>query len=321
MNLISVIVPVYNIEKYLPKCLNSLLQQSYNNLEIILVDDGSSDNSAHICEEYAGKDNRIYVIHKKNGGVSSARNEGLKRATGDFIVFIDGDDIIEANAFDLMLQNIIEYQSDICVCDSYFSDGIVYSNGTILQENNVLTKEEVLEMHLKFSFIASLCFCMFKKEVLTDLYLNTHIHAMEDWEYLFRIIDKSNTISICHKTLYHYMLHEGSASKSRINDRKLTALKIAPITEKYVSEKIPGLIDYVSDMETRLVLHLLVVAANADTTEEKHNKLFTEIIRRNFKKSLKSKHLLKRQKMYIIMTAFSARVYYFFYYLKYWRKK
>lgn len=315
------IVPVYDIEKYLPQCLDSLLKQSYRNLEIILIDDGSHDNSGNICDEYTKKDNRVYVVHKENGGVSSARNEGLKRATGDFIVFIDGDDIVEADAFDIMLQNIIDYQSDICVCDSYFNDDIVYSNGVVLRENNILTKEKVLELHLQFSFIASLCFCMFKREVLRDLYLNTSIHTMEDWEYLFRAIGRSSAISICHKPLYHYIGHEGSASKSCINDRKLTSLKIASITQEYVNERMPQLIDYASDLETRLVLHLLVVAANTDTTEEKYNKLFREIIRKNFKKSLKSKYLLKRQKMYIIMAALSTRLYYFFYYLKYWRKK
>lgn len=113
---ISVIVPVYGVEPYLRKCLDSLVGQSYRNLEIILVDDGSPDRCGEICGEYAGKDSRIQVIHKENGGVSSARNAGLRAASGDWIGWVDSDDWVERDMFEYLLGNAKQHQADIAVC-------------------------------------------------------------------------------------------------------------------------------------------------------------------------------------------------------------
>lgn len=102
MNKISIIIPIYNVEQYLPQCLDSIINQTYKNLEIILINDGSTDNSGKICDNYAKVDNRIHVFHKKNEGVSSARNLGLEKCTGDFIGFVDPDDFIELNMYELL---------------------------------------------------------------------------------------------------------------------------------------------------------------------------------------------------------------------------
>ena len=110
--LISVIVPIYNTEKYLKKCLDSIINQTYKNLQIILIDDGSGDNSGEICDEYATKDSRIQVIHKQNAGVTAARNDGLDMATGDYIGFVDSDDWIEPNMYEEMMANLIKTGAD-----------------------------------------------------------------------------------------------------------------------------------------------------------------------------------------------------------------
>lgn len=121
--LISVIVPVYNAEKYLETCVNSIINQKYTNLEIILVDDGSKDNSLDLCKKYAEKDNRIKVIHKENGGVSTARNAGIESASGDFIAFVDSDDYIDENMYFNMMQKVEEYNCDMVMCDCYKVNG------------------------------------------------------------------------------------------------------------------------------------------------------------------------------------------------------
>ena len=118
-NLISVIIPVYNVEQYLSKCLDSVVNQTYKNLEVILVDDGSTDNSGKICDEFALKDNRIIVIHKSNGGLSSARNEGLKFAKGQYVGFVDSDDYIEIGMYEKLLEVSLKYGSDV-VCSNYY---------------------------------------------------------------------------------------------------------------------------------------------------------------------------------------------------------
>ena len=116
MKKISIIVPIYNIEKYLPRCLESILAQTYKNIEVILVDDGSVDNSGMIADTYARNDQRIIVIHQVNKGVSAARNAGLDLATGDYIGFVDGDDYIEPDMYEILMRIIDEQQVDIAHC-------------------------------------------------------------------------------------------------------------------------------------------------------------------------------------------------------------
>ena len=118
-NLISIIVPIYNVEKYLKKCIDSIINQTYKNLEIILVDDGSPDNCGKICDEYAKKDNRIKVIHKENGGVSSARNVGVENATGEYIGFVDSDDYIEKDMYEVLINNLKKENADISIISNY----------------------------------------------------------------------------------------------------------------------------------------------------------------------------------------------------------
>ena len=114
--LISIIVPIYNVEDYLKRCIDSILGQTYKNLEVILVDDGSPDKCGKICEEYKLIDSRIKVIHKKNGGLSSARNNGLDIATGDFIGFVDSDDYIERNMYESLIEALNNNNADIATC-------------------------------------------------------------------------------------------------------------------------------------------------------------------------------------------------------------
>lgn len=130
MKKISVIVPVYNVEKYLSQCLDSIIHQTYKNLEIILVDDGSTDSSGLICDNYSQKDKRIKIIHKCQGGLSDARNAGLKIATGEYISFIDSDDFIDKNMYSILINNTQKYNSDIVWFNyyNYYSKGYVTTN-------------------------------------------------------------------------------------------------------------------------------------------------------------------------------------------------
>ena len=119
---VSIIVPVYNVEKYIEKCLNSLISQSYKNIEIILIDDGSKDNSGKICDKYKRKDPRIKVIHKENAGVSEARNSGMQKATGEYLCFVDADDFVMNDYIEYLHQLIVKGSSDIAICTKMFSN-------------------------------------------------------------------------------------------------------------------------------------------------------------------------------------------------------
>ena len=130
MKKISVIVPIYKVEKYIHRCIDSIINQTYKNLEIILVDDGSPDSCPRICDEYAKKDKRIKVIHKENGGLSDARNKGVDIATGDYIAFVDSDDYIHPNMYEVLIYELEKNNSDIALCKYK----IVYEKSKITTE-------------------------------------------------------------------------------------------------------------------------------------------------------------------------------------------
>ena len=143
--LITVVLPIYNVSAYLKRCIESVIHQTYENLDIILVDDGSTDDSGIICDEYASIDSRITVVHKENGGLSDARNKGIELAKGQFITFIDSDDYIDDDYVEYLYNLIKRYNTRMSIC----SHTVVYDNGTILNketgEEDVLSSERVLE--------------------------------------------------------------------------------------------------------------------------------------------------------------------------------
>ena len=151
-DLVSVIVPIYKVEKYLGKCVDSIINQTYKNLEIILVDDGSPDNSGKICDEYAKKDNRIKVIHKENGGLSSARNAGLDVATGEFIAFVDSDDRIHLDFVEKLYRAIKEENADIASCyvESFIKKLLLKARGS---SSIIITWAKNLQMWFGTNFI------------------------------------------------------------------------------------------------------------------------------------------------------------------------
>ncbi|MGG3987022.1 glycosyltransferase [Bacillus smithii] len=226
--LISVIIPVYNAEKFLSKCLDSVKNQTYQDLEIILVNDGSTDKSGLICDEYSRKDQRFIVIHKKNGGVSSARNAALKIAKGDYIGFVDPDDWVEPNMFEKLYQLIIDYKADISMC-GYVKEKL---DGTIL--NNIV-KPDIIKMDRKEALNKILNSNSFKGFLWNKLFsanliknnqitFDESIHFCEDLLYCCQCIVKSKNIVYDTTPYYHYVIHDSNASKSNYSSKKLTSL-------------------------------------------------------------------------------------------------
>lgn len=140
---VSIIVPVYNVEKYVERCIESIIKQSYKNLEIILIDDGSKDNSGKICDEYAQKDNRIKVIHKKNGGLSDARNTGLNIADGEYICFIDSDDYIHKDLVKDNLEKLIQQKADMICFNRFVINGEKIIEKPQLYNENMTTYDVI----------------------------------------------------------------------------------------------------------------------------------------------------------------------------------
>lgn len=205
-DLISVIVPVYKVEEYLRECVDSILAQTYTNLEIILVDDGSPDNCGKICDEYAKKDSRIKVIHQQNGGLSAARNTGLDIATGDYIGFVDSDDYIELNMFEELHNSIKEYNSDMSVCGvkKFELDSRSFFYGKKCVSKNTFMMELLKETIASYSWNK-----LYKKELFVGIRFPVG-ELFEDIKIMHFIGEKTNRVSFTDKTHYNYRIRENS---------------------------------------------------------------------------------------------------------------
>ena len=223
---ISIIVPAYNTENYIENTLKSICAQTYQNLEIIVVDDGSKDGTPEILDKISGSDSRIIVIHKENGGVTSARFCGMEAATGEWIGFVDGDDYIEPEMYEVLIRNAKQYNADISHCgyQMVFPSRVdlYYGTGRFVEQDNLTGMEDLLEG----TYIEpGLCNKLFRKKIIDDFVnkniMDLSIKINEDLLmnfYLFREAEKSVYIDNC---FYHYMVRKGSAATSKISPNKL----------------------------------------------------------------------------------------------------
>ncbi len=205
IELISVIVPVYNVEKYLARCIDSILVQTYKNIEILLIDDGALDNSGNICDEYEKKDMRVKVIHKKNGGLSDARNCGIENATGDFLSFIDSDDWIEPEFLETLYNSLKENNADISVVgiNKFYDDGRVVEEicppvGCV---DDTTQRCMLLERYMVYSVVA--WNKLYKKEMFDEIrYPKGYIH--EDEYVAHKLMYKAERVCFSDRPLYNY---------------------------------------------------------------------------------------------------------------------
>jgi len=223
-NLVSIIVPIYNSEKYLSDCINSIINQSYFNIEVILINDGSSDNSLSICQNFEKNDSRIRVISKENGGVSSARNYGLEIAKGDYIAFVDSDDVINEMLYETLLKRAKSDKTD-CVALSNYTIRPVVKNRSF--NKKVINSKEALSRLFELRFPTSLWAYLYKKDTLKSIWLSNEIHFFEDFEFNFKALKICKSISICEEDLYFYRTNELSINAQGVNDKRLTCLLIS----------------------------------------------------------------------------------------------
>lgn len=226
----SIIIPVYNSEKFLKRCVDSILKQTYSNLEIILVDDGSVDMSSKICDDYSLKDGRVKVFHKENGGVSSARNYGIEVSTGDYISFVDSDDYIDSNMYELLAKKINEENSDVVICNIYFENE---RHESIFDYNHPNFNFKKNDYPTNSFFIKSISGYVWNKVFSRKLIFNidgsfvrfnNDISMAEDDLFNYDIFNKNKKInySYINDKLYHYVLNINGVSNNKFNLKKLT---------------------------------------------------------------------------------------------------
>lgn len=242
--LISVIVPIYNVEKYLDRCIESIVNQTYKNLEIILVDDGSTDSSSAKCDEWAEKDNRIIVIHKANGGQAEARNYGIETATGDYIGFVDSDDIISNNMYFEMADIATNTGADMVACNHIsFDENNLPDfknpgrNPELLEFNKEdAVKDIILEAHLRSTVWNLLVKTEIAKTVMFDV---GKIH--EDILWPFRAILKCKKIVYTSNQFYGYFQRAGSTMNNGFSEKRFDALDALEVRAKLVNDCFPDI--------------------------------------------------------------------------------
>lgn len=215
--LISVIIPIYNLEQYLNRCLDSILEQSYTNLEIILINDGSTDNSGIIADAYAGKDERVISIHQQNAGAYVARIAGIKAATGDYIGFVDGDDYIDTDMYEFLLKNASEHNADIsvCGCKEVFPNKVKYYYGT--GKFVKYDKKQGLTEFLRNSFLTGLLNKIYRAHLFKDLEFKTNFRASMDALMNYYLYSKANISVFEDKAKYNYIRRSNSITTQKTN--------------------------------------------------------------------------------------------------------
>ncbi len=244
--LISIILPIYNVEKYLSKCLDSIIHQTYENLEIILVDDGSTDACPEICDKYAKQDSRIKVIHQENMDVSGARNTGLANVSGEYISFIDPDDYVAKDYIGYLFQLLKDNQCDMAICGMTF----VYEDGASKTkinsiETEILNSFDALEFMLYQKKINnSPCAKLYKRELFDGIIYPLN-KRYEDLGTTYKLIMKCNTIVIGNQPYYYYFQSKNSIVRSEFNSKTLDILDMVYQLEKDVLKVYPNLINAV----------------------------------------------------------------------------
>ena len=246
--LVSVIVPVYNVAPYLREALDSVVNQSYKDLEIIIVDDGSTDGSASICEEYAASDNRIKLVHQPNKGLSGARNTGLELATGDFVSFIDSDDSISPVFVESLVNAIVSSSASIAICRLSSIDtsgnmsGVAATSVFPTIQAGVFEREEALRALVDERMSVNVCNKLFRRELWSDIrFLEGHVY--EDALPEFKLFDKSERVVLLDEALYNYRQRTDSITSSvsldKINDCILAHYSVSEFIKSSLINVIP----------------------------------------------------------------------------------
>ncbi len=276
--MISVIVPVYKVEKYLDRCVDSIVGQTYKNLEIILVDDGSPDSCPSMCDEWAKKDSRIKVIHKQNGGPSDARNAGMKVANGEYIGFVDSDDYISSDMYERLLDSIEKTDSDISCCGAkmVWEDGrerLLTPDGEHILDNLQAVKSIICEDVLKQVVWNRL----YKTELVSDIMFPVgKYHEDVFWNY--KAISRAKKVSALSAPCYFYTQREGSIMSAGYSEKRMDAVSAYEERSDFMAENYPSLLPLARSKQIGCYLHHYQLLTLSDY--ERKNELLKDLFER-----------------------------------------
>lgn len=254
-SLVSIIVPIYNAEKYLDSCIQSVRRQTYTNWELILIDDGSTDKSGRIAEEYGFADERITVFHQKNLGVSLARNQGIDEATGNYVVFLDADDELIEDCLAKTVNIAEETNADVVA-------GRSCENQELFQDRIIWTGAEALENSLKdHLFTYSACAKLIRREFIGKTRFTPDIRINEDSYFVFQLLCKQNVFVLTNDVIYFYRANSESSSRTVFSEKYFDILKVSDLKYKKIEEQFPQMHDLAKNMLLKARMNVLRILA------------------------------------------------------------
>ncbi len=312
---ISVVLPIYNVEKYLEKCMESIFNQTYKNLEIILVDDGSPDGCPALCDSFAQKDSRICVVHKQNGGISDARNAGIAAATGEYISFVDPDDYVENDYIEYLYSLIKKYDCKMSLCQHTvkFESGREICYGK--DGDALLTSKECIERMLYNDVIDTSCWAKLFSADLAKKFLYPKGKLFEDIGTVYKFFIESGTIACGWQSKYFYMMRAKSIVHCSFNPHKLDLLEMTDSMAKDVLATFPDLEKAV--LRRQVYSRFSTLNQMLDVKEKVYKEKCKEIIRyirENKKALLSDKRLPRRDRLALYLLSMG-----FFFYKLAWK--
>ncbi|MBW8348410.1 glycosyltransferase [Bacillus sp. IITD106] len=306
---VSVIVPVYNVENYLVRCIESILSQTLKNIEIILINDGSTDNSGNICNEYASLDKRIKVIHKENGGLSSARNAGIKIASGCYLGFVDSDDYIDPHMYKNLYELCKKTDSDIGVCR--FGRKINGKMVTEVKEKKVIELNNVEAMRQLFRgelYRFSVCNKLFKKSCFKNImFPEGRIH--EDLSTSYKLFSNAKKVIYTSNIGYIYVKRDGSILASKFNEKRLDAFLGWEEIIPFMTQHYPELsTEFISSFTYGCLDNVYYILSEVKENKSKLRLLLIirEIVRSNYKKIMFNNQLSLKNKLIITLLNYNV---------------
>ena len=310
--LISVIVPVYKAEAYLERCVNSIINQTYKNLEIFLVDDGSPDNCGQICDEYAKADSRIRVIHKQNGGQSSARNAALDVMTGDYVGFVDSDDWIEPSMYERLMSLVQEFGAEISVCGVQCD----WSNGKTVFYNDEYPACQEVEHWNKIDALRELTLSkkitnapwnkLFESRIFDGIRMREG-WVYEDFEIMPKCVERADNIVYDPTPLYHYIMTDESTTRGTFQKRRFVEADVSREIVEHYKKNYPELTGYVIARHVEICLVLIHASAKAKEFADLRKELINEVKR--IKASVFFNFLNKKTKIKYLLFKLNVKLY------------
>jgi glycosyltransferase involved in cell wall biosynthesis len=300
---ISIIVPVYKVEPYIKKCVDSILAQTFTEFELILVDDGSPDNCGEICDEYARNDSRVKVIHKENGGQATARNAALDIAKGDYIGFVDSDDWIESDMYELLYDMCIKNDCDIANCSSI----IYFKNNTIKNGKHPLTvhnRNQAMRAILEGELYDEVVWTkLIKRSLLEEIRFPVGI-AYEDTAFTYHVIHKSSRVCCIGAPKYHYIKRDDSTMDRALKNIRIDGVLIYDEMYQFIDKYYPDLRNLVALKLANCAMVILnLISSNPNFSKyKKEYSLVTKILNKYFNHTIKIQEYPRSVKILLIAT-------------------